>query len=207
MAPLVQIREFKQEDYSALAQIIRETWNYDRFCSPKNAVRLAMAYLDGCLAEQTFIRVALTEDKPVGVIMAKDIAAHYCPFSLRLHQIGSVLGLLSTKEGRSSFRMFREVERIDRVLLGRCGPYEGELTFFAVKKTCRGMGVGTLLFREALEYFRMGDISSFYLYTDTSCNYGFYEHQGMQRRAEQPICMDIRGRSEEAVFYLYDFHV
>lgn len=35
---------------------------------------------------------------------------------------------------------------------------------------------------------------NFYLFTDTSCNYGFYEHQGMVRRCEK-----------EHVFYIdYD---
>lgn len=45
----------------------------------------------------------------------------------------------------------------------------------------RGNGVGKRLFQDLLAYVRSQDINRFYLFTDTSCNYGFYEHQGLVR--------------------------
>ena len=168
-----------------MAQIIRDTWDYDRFCSSKTAEKLAKAYLYRCLADQTYTQVALVEDPPVGIVMAKNAAAshHLLPFGIK--SAISVLDLLRTKEGRAVSRIFMEVEKIDQELLRRCPSYDGELAFFAVSEACRGMGLGKALFEKAVEYLRSQGISSFYLFTDTSCNYGFYEHQGMQQKVNR----------------------
>ena len=34
-------REYKKEDQEELENIIRKTWNYDKFCSPKIARKMA----------------------------------------------------------------------------------------------------------------------------------------------------------------------
>lgn len=36
-----------------------------------------------------------------------------------------------------------------------------------------------------IDYFKIEKIVSFYLYTDSSCNYGFYEYQGLVRCGEK----------------------
>lgn len=53
------LREYAQSDRAALVDILRRTWNYDRFCSPKVAQRMARLYLDSCLSNQTFTWVAV----------------------------------------------------------------------------------------------------------------------------------------------------
>ena len=131
----VIFREYRDADYGALAEVIRETWNYDRFCSPKTAASIARVYLDSCLIQQTFTRVAEMDGIPVGVIMGKDIAHHRCPFSLRLKWLRSVAALALSSEGRKVSRIFAHVEKMDQELLAACGRhYGGELAFFAVGK-------------------------------------------------------------------------
>ena len=44
-----------------------------------------------------------------------------------------------------------------------------------------------------------------YVYTDTTCNYGFYEHQGMVRRAEQTQRIWLGQESGEMTFFVYDY--
>ncbi len=190
-----------------MEQIIRDTWNYDRFCSQKTAKKLARVYLDSCLADQTYTQVALMKDTPVGIIMAKKIAARRCPLRLRLNLGFSVVSLLSSQEGRAVFRAFWEVDKIDRDLLSESKPYDGELAFFAVSRSCRGIGIGKMLFQRAIEYMKAQKISSFYLFTDTSCNYGFYEHQGMRRKGAKECSMEIGGQTEKFEFFLYDYHI
>lgn len=207
MNQLIFLREFQKTDRPALEQIIRETWNYDRFCSKKTAKKLARVYLDSCLADQTYTQVALMKDTPVGIIMAKKIAACRCPLRLRLNLGFSVVSLLSSQEGRAVFRAFWEVDKIDRDLLSESKPYDGELAFFAVSRSCRGIGIGKMLFQRAIEYMKAQKISSFYLFTDTSCNYGFYEHQGMRRKGAKECSMEIGGQTEKFEFFLYDYHI
>lgn len=133
------IREYRKTDDSALADVIREAWQYDRFCSPRTAAGLAKVYLTSCLINQTFIRVAEVDGQPAGVIMGKDIARHRCPLSLRLKWLRSIAALSLSKEARTVSRVFTRVQEIDDELLAASGKnYRGELAFFAIGADCRG---------------------------------------------------------------------
>ena len=48
-------------------------------------------------------------------------------------------------------------------------------------------------------------LKEFYLFTDTSCNYQFYEHRGMVRRAEEEHTFSASGIQEKMRFFIYDF--
>ena len=48
-------------------------------------------------------------------------------------------------------------------------------------------------------------IRNFYLFTDTSCNYGFYESQGMRRCCEKKLSLQIGKEKQEMTFFLYDY--
>ena len=60
------------------------------------------------------------------------------------------------------------------------------------------------MFYMAVEYLRSQNIREFYLFTDTSCHYPFYEHLGMTRRCELQHTMQVAGESEAMTFFLYD---
>ena len=70
-----------------------------------------------------------------------------------------------------------------------------ELALFVVSPSCRGQGVGKALFQAALDYTGQQKLDEIYLFTDTSCNYGFYEHQGMRRRCEKEHLFHINGKA------------
>lgn len=206
MSESIIFREFKEADRSELEQVIRETWCYDRFCTPKTAAQLANVYLSSCLANQTYTQIALVDNVPVGIIMGKNRASHKCPFSLQLKKIKAIVKLMISKEGRSVSKIFGGINGIDKELLNLCPTnYQGELAFFAIRQNCRGKGIGKALFQKVVEYMRSQKIQNFYLFTDTSCNYGFYEHQGMKRKQEKKYYFDVNGLPEEMTFFLYDY--
>ena len=76
-----------------------------------------------------------------------------------------------------------------------------------VDSACRGKGIGKLLFESAILYMKEQNLDSFYLFTDTSCNYGFYEHHGMIRKGEKKCILDMNGKSVEMNFFIYDYKV
>ena len=204
----IDIRPFQPEDQEALAGVIRRTWQYDRFCGPKTAQRLGRVYLRQCLTQQTFTRVAVVDGVPVGIIMGKNERTHRCPWSLRWRAARAVLALLATREGRKVARLFSGVERINQALLSRCPQsYPGQVAFFAVDQPRRGMGLGKRLFQAVMDNMRQEGIGTVFLFTDTSCNYGFYEHQGMIRQQQHKHLVDMKGQKGELEFYLYDMTV
>ncbi len=102
----VILREFRPQDTDALADIIRITWGYDKFGSHETACKLARAYLDLCLTNQTYTQVAIVDGVPVGIIMGKNIREHRCPEQLSIRQKQSMEDLCATQEGRGMLLNF-----------------------------------------------------------------------------------------------------
>ena len=66
-------------------------------------------------------------------------------------------------------------------------------------------GLGRKLFQTVVDYMKSRGTSAFYLFTDTSCNYPFYEHLGLTRRCEKKQVVDVKGEQGEMTFFLYDY--
>ena len=132
-------RPYTASDRAALIGIIREAWHYDRFASPKTAARMARLFLDSCLASQTFTQVAVSDDVPVGIIMAKDRLQHRPAFMHRLRQWRSLAALVAHREGREVMQIFADVHHVDDHLLASCSRhYDSEIVFFAISGHMRG---------------------------------------------------------------------
>ena len=202
----ITLRDYQKQDFKALEDIIRKTWHYDDFSSPKTASKLARVFLSSCLTNYTFSRVAVDNGIPVGIILANNKSLHKCPLSLKFQQIRAVISLFLSKEGRKVSKIFENVNGIDKQLLSECGKsYPAELALFAVNSSYRGKGIGKILFQSVLDYMNEQKINEFYLFTDTSCNYGFYEHQGMIRRCEKEHLFNIKGQNAKMNFFIYDY--
>lgn len=201
-------REYQKTDRKALEDVIRVTWNYDKFATPKTARRLAKVYLATCLTNQTYSRIAVIDQKPAGLILGKNIEKHRCPISCRIHQIVALTQLLMTKEGREILKFYKGVDGLDSELLSQCNKeYKGEVALFALNPEHRGKGIGKRLFECLVAYMKSQSIDAFYLYTDTSCNFRFYEHQGMIRRQQRKQNINMNGQSASMEFYLYDYQI
>ncbi len=202
----ITLRDYQKQDFKVLEDIIRKTWHYDEFSSPKTASKLARVFLSSCLTNYTFSRVAVDNGVPVGIIFANNKSIHKCPLSLKFQQIRAVISLFLSKEGRNASKIFGNVNGIDKQLLSECGKsYPAELALFAVNSSYRGKGIGKILFQSVLDYMNEQKINEFYLFTDTSCNYGFYEHQGMVKRCEKEHLFDIKGQSAKMIFFIYEY--
>lgn len=162
----------------ALEDIIRKTWNYDKFSSPKTAARLARVYLNSCLANQTFTRVAVVNGQPVGIIMGKHIGKYKRSPIFDIKLLISIASLYITREGRSVSKIFGCVSSIDEEL-----------------------------FHSLLSYMRSEHIQQFFLFTDTSCNYQFYEHQGMTRGCQKEHTFQIADQKCKMTFFLYEYSI
>ncbi|MGL4451067.1 MAG: GNAT family N-acetyltransferase [Sarcina sp.] len=200
----IKFREYKKDDCIYLENIIRKTWEYDLFCSEKVAKDMASLYLASCLASQTYTRVALIDNEPVGIIMARNIKKYRMSFRNGVNQIKKGLKLYLNKEGRNTLKFFSGINDLDKELLSkRNKSYDGEVAFFVVNEKCRGTGIGKALFNFVIEYFKKENIKEFYLYTDDTCNYGFYEHQGLLRCGEKIYEIPFKSK-EKMKFYLYE---
>lgn len=201
----VYFRQYKEQDFEALEDIVRKTWHYDDLCSPKTAKQLARVFLTSCLTNYTFSRVAIVDGEVQGVILVKDAASHRPTFQSRWRQSMAILRLLLSAEGRKVMDIFGSVSRVDEELLKEAGTkYAGELALFALSESCRGQGIGKWLYEEGMRYLSYNGVDNFYLFTDTSCNYGFYEHQGLKRRVQRQKEVVVNGMKQGMNFFIYD---
>lgn len=205
MKTQLTFRCYKKEDFQAIKNMIREAWKYDAFATPKTADKMAAVFLNSCLANQTYTQVALLDNVPVGVIMGKNMKTFRKSFFRLLRRNFSIFDLLRRKEGRTVSKIFGSVDGIDKELLKTSQiQYKGELAFFAVDKKHRGYGIGKQLFSKWNTHAKKESIRTYYLFTDTSCNYGFYEHQGMRRRCEKHHTFNVNEQTGHMTFFIYD---
>ncbi|MEF9967914.1 MAG: GNAT family N-acetyltransferase [Longicatena sp.] len=199
----IQYREIKKSDYPALENIIANTWKYEKFADKKTALNLARVYLASCLTNQTFTCVALFNETPIGIIMGKNEAKHHVSIRYLWHQIISIIKMICFKEGRKVLKIFEGYENINKDLFSTCNAkFQGEVAFFVVDTTQRGSGIGKELFNKLQAYMRSQRIKDYYLFTDSSCNFGFYDHIGLQRYAEKKLPLKAFN-NKEMNFYIY----
>lgn len=195
-------RPIKASDYKFLENIIKETWNYNRLGTDKLAKKLAKVYLASCLSNQTFTSVALVNDEPVGVIMAKNKLKHNIPIKYNIRKWIAIFEIIIAKDSREIAKIFQEVDEIDKILFKRVSKkFDCELAFFVVDQKQRGSGIGKELYQQFLNYMSSEGLDTFYLFTDTTCNYSFYERKGLKRLAQEKL--DIPILQKDMQFYVY----
>ncbi|BEH90976.1 GNAT family N-acetyltransferase [Turicibacter sp. 1E2] len=201
----LSFRPYQERDFKPLTRIIRQTWHYDQLTDSKTAGKMAAVFLRSCLANQTFSMVALYKGTPVGIILGKNCFTHRCSIYERLRQIQAILHLYASREGRQVAQLFGNVSTVDQQLLKECKKtYSAELALFVVDSSYRGMGLGQLLYQAFLDYLHQEYLHDFYLFTDTSCNFAFYERKGMTRRCELKKKVTIKEGVHDMNFFIYD---
>lgn len=110
----IQFREYQKKDFQPLKEIIRRTWHYDEFTSPKTASALAEVFLSSCLTNYTFSQAAVLDDTAAGIILVKNIKCHRCSLGDRFKQIRAIIKLYLSKEGRKVSQIFKNVNGIDK---------------------------------------------------------------------------------------------
>lgn len=203
----VSFRVLQKEDYSLIEKMISDTWEYQTFCEENKTVkRLARFYLQSCLMEQNFVKVALVNDEVVGIVMAKSNKSSRFSLQYGISSLYAYLLLMLTKEGRHIGKMFAKFHKVNTALLEQSNQtFDGELVFFVLDEKARGMGIGKQLLQQVKDYMHSECATSFYLFSDSTCNYAFYENQGLERIAQKPFSLQPY-HDETIVFFLYQYN-
>ncbi len=197
----VEYRRLHNEDVEALGTILGDTWH--TYTDGRKRVACGVVDLANFAQRNTFAEVAVIDDSPIGVIMARagmpdkqtqdhwaSIKHHACE---ELDKLGGCASNLT--------RFFDAMEQADRDLLAHsdCDP-DFELVLFAVSSEARGLGVGSMLMDHAQRYLAAQGASRAFLFTDTDCTWEYYEHRGMRRAAEQSFADDGASILPERMF-------
>ncbi|KAB7790703.1 GNAT family N-acetyltransferase [Bifidobacterium leontopitheci] len=207
MSDAVILRPLRRGDYPTLVEMLRRMWYADPSMSETTARRLATIDLHHCLSRSTIATVAERDGRVVGVILARVDAAmprwRQSPLNRHVRRmIGESLALPFSAEGRRGIRDAFDLVAVDRRLMRGLTPrYDAEIVLFLVDERMRGQGVGGTLFDHVLARFHAAGARHYFLFTDTTCNVGFYDHRGLFRRREE---RGIHRDGSEDTYYLYE---
>ena len=138
-------RKVKKEDYNQLEDIINQVFGLYHYVEhPKVLKAFLKYYLKSCMSEQTFSCVAERDGEVIGVIFGKAKSDYriitHLPYIMStiyysiLMQIYCIIFSERNKEYRKLHRIYSEFMK------NRKNKFDGVLTLFAVKKSCRGLG-------------------------------------------------------------------
>ncbi|HCQ90394.1 MAG TPA: GNAT family N-acetyltransferase [Clostridium sp.] len=206
----VTYREIKKSDYGVIEAIINNSFGLYKYVSnPKVLKSLLKMYLQSCLAEKTFSCIAEKDGKVVGVILGqaksdyKYLAHLNHIFAVAFHSTAMTLKSALYQCSTSDYKKVHEIYH--KLILGKEKEFDGVLTLFAVTQDCRGLGVGKKLLFNFFEYLKKKNSTHIYLYTDSSCNYGFYDSQGFVRLGEETVQITSEHKSSTLNVFLYNY--
>ena len=196
-------REYTENDLAFLTDIVVKVWGFDDMLSEKNAKLIAELNLYSFLNTATFAKIALKDEIPVGFLIGK--IKNSKTNNIYENKIKKTKSKMSKNiEGIISLLVYKKIKSINNNLYKQTNKnYDAELSFFAVSKDYQGLGIGKALFEEFNYYLKENNINNLYLYTDTYCNYKFYEHFGMHKNKEKHFSIPFT-KKFDIDFYLYD---
>ena len=204
----ITYRPYRSTDAEDVKKIIDEAFYIHRYVTGRLVLDSALEiYLRERLLASTWTRVAVQDERVVGIIMGQVDGQPRLGgrFTNRLLTLAHTLraGILGLPQWKS-MRQYFAFDRVYGELRKKTpSPLTDELTLFAVDSSTRGLGIGKTLYRDYLDHLRSLGRSDFYLYTDSLCTFQFYEKQGMTRTASEDMNLVLDGKPEALGVYLY----
>lgn len=207
-------RELKIEDYQTVKKLIGDAFGLNNIFKKElqndtlSDVVLG-TYLQHCLEDSTFSKVAVKDDKVIGVILGEAFGEKKL-YDCNIEDLFIYHDKLdSLKSDERLIKVENEFIRIantyDEFINGMEKEFDGCIHLFIVDKDSRGLGVGKALVKYLSHYMISHRVKSLYLFTDNRCNYGFYDNQGFKRVKEKSLFMEGLNDYLDIFLYRYDF--
>lgn len=203
-------RSLVKEDYEAVKTLIGEAFGFNELIKDKKFLDSVLnIYLQGCILESSFSKVAEKNNKIIGIILGDSKrdknrlkkAHNTLSFAYSMLKV-----LMANKENKKFIKEFAKVQDAYKELIKeKEDDFQGCIQLFIVSGESRGLGVGKALMNHLYNYMKSMDVESLYLYTDNRCNYGFYDSQNFKRINEKEICFDSMKEKLDVFLYCYDF--
>lgn len=203
----VLYRNVEEYDYPEIEQLINSTWKFDEIISDKQTLHIALSlYLNAVLQASTYGQVAVYEGKVIGVIFGSAKQCVKKHTSLEKHAM-DLFDHIENEAHSTFFIAYKEVilETYKELLEKTNQEFDGAVEFFAVSSEYRGLHVGSHLMNYLFDYFNEQKVNSIYVYTDTTCNYGYYDHRGFVLRGEKSVVFNLEPAKIPMNIFIYSY--
>lgn len=186
----IDYRKVREEDYTKVEELIRKTWG-SKSNHPRQIERaLRKVNLYHYLSEQNYSCVAVKNGDVVGIILGRCDHLPYLPNKLKyfIPLLVNRAKLALSRRGRRILRNNLAEARVDHQLLRSAKKeFDGELVLFVTDTSVQRHGIGTTLLRQFYQFMEQNNSKNIYLFTDTTCNYGYYQKKGYRQIAEKRV--------------------
>ncbi len=205
----VTYREIKLEDADELAEMVGEFWHRNKLEQFRH--EYGIVDLAHYMCRVTFAEVAVMNGKLVGIIAvsaAGDNTQKFKEpwgkvFDKHVNKLKEI-----DKEGYDEALEYAEAEgKVNEQMVSDAwNGQPDELVFLIVKAETRGKGVGSALWKRANDYLASVGVKKAFFYTDSTCDWQYYEHRGMKRLAETTFEQHKQTFLPDRMF-LYEYEV
>lgn len=208
----IQYRSIEKKDYSTICYILSDSFGLKRYVNNSKVLNVFQKqYLYSCLTEATYTCVAIKNGIVIGVLMANSkkkysVLSHVSNSIAMMYY--SILLWLFAIIYHQKLEDYRKIHTVYATFLkDRKHQFDGVLTLFAVTESCQGLGVGKQLVFNLNKYLKENNAKNIYLFTDSSCNYGFYDSQGFIRIDEKNIVITCHQKPMNMTVFLYQYNI
>lgn len=185
------LRQGELTDRDSIYQINYDTWfRDDNHTQEEKRYTQAVASLDmnSYYPISNYLLLAESHDEVLGMILGNipDENGHYFNEFLSDGQDEAYVVSKANNELRKDYQAFYESEKqFAKFIDKKVSQYDAYLNIFAVSNKAQGHGIGSALFKKAMSDLKEAGAKNFYLKTDTTCDYTFYDHVGMTQLIKQ----------------------
>lgn len=203
-------RDIMKSDYETIKELIGEAFGFSDFIKDKQLLDIVLSgYLQDCILDTSFSKVATKDDKVIGFILgnAKNDKNRIINLNESLEFDNNTIELImNNAENQILFKEFLKIpDAYKDIIKGKEDMFQGCILLFVVSKESRGLGVGKTLVKYLSDYMKSMDVKSLYLFTDSRCNYGFYDSQNFNKLNEKEIYFNYVDAKLNVFLYGYNF--
>ena len=206
----VIIRDVEEKDFAEIKEIINKTWEFEEIFESEEGLETALGiYFNQVLYGNSFGKAAILNDKVVGVIFAfanGEVPKYRMMTDDSTEYILTLINLQENERKAIYEYMGKLDSTYDELLEGKTDFYDGTLDFLIVSEEVRGLKIGKRFWNEVESYFKERNAKSIYVFTDTMCNFGFYDHIGFSRQNEKSIEFVFGDKKAALDVFLYDYN-
>ena len=203
-------RDIIKSDYETIKNLIGEAFGFSSFIKDKYLLNIVLTgYLKECILDTSFGKVAVKDDKIIGFILgnADNDKHRICNLDESVEVDNNTVEVIMNNEENQD--LFKELSKIKNayndVIKGKENIFQGSIQLFVVSKESRGLGVGKTLVKHLSDYMKSMNVKSLYLFTDSRCNYGFYDSQNFNKLNEKEINFKYVDSKLNVFLYGYNF--
>ena len=204
----IEIRDVCIEDVATIKEAINEVWDFASILGSKAVLDATLSfYFNQVMYRSTYGRVAIMNGEVLGVIFGyiKGEAPQYRHLLQDISEITMTLMMATDEERNGLYEYFSKQTAVYGELIdGLESDYDGSLEFIVLSRVAQGKGVGRLLWENLKTHFEGCGITKIYVYTDTDCNYGFYDHLGFSCRRSKEVVYDFEGVEYTPKNFMYE---